>query len=218
MEISIQEIDVSIKDVFKETEVLSTSTVYEKTDDINELKLVIFMNKVFYAKTNILYTKLIFRVDKEKKKLTKNFFTYLYDINCVYKQIDFTDLEDFKNKLTKIFKNNKFGDDIKTLSKFLRTPSIDINEWLNKNNVRDLSVYGFKYDPQIKIIPCKILNFNFSINISNIYQIDLNIVKEENDIYYYNFKILDETFTVERNNLKDISELIAHTLKNKLSK
>ena len=46
MIITIEDISNSIKEIFKDAEILSTDTVYEKIDDSENLKLVIFFNKI----------------------------------------------------------------------------------------------------------------------------------------------------------------------------
>ena len=99
-----------IKEIFDETKALSVESVYEKIEGSNDLRLVISMNKILYDDINIIYTKIIFTCDNTKSKLTKSNFTYLYDINCEYHRLDFTTLEDFSNKISNIFKENKFGE------------------------------------------------------------------------------------------------------------
>ena len=214
----IFEIESLLREVFDETELLDSSSTYEKTDDPNEHKLIIFLNKVYYTNTNILYTKLIFRVDKEHENITKDYFTYLWDINCIYKQVNFSSKQNLKSKLSKIFKDKLFGPDIKTLSEFLVSPSVKVNEYLNKNNIIDVSVYGFKYDPLVKIQPCKTLNFHFTINISNKWELDLKIDKSEKDLYYIYLTLLDDTKTIQKEDLNNLDELIGNFIKQKLNK
>jgi len=216
MEIIISDLVNAINNSFDSTKVMSVDSVYEKIDNSNELKLIIFMNGVLYNDINIIYTKLIFIVDGSKYKLTKNYFTYLYDINCEYVRIDFEDLEDFKTKIKDIFKKNKFGDDIKVLSKFIKSPAVLVNEWLNENDVTDISVTGFKYEPKIKIMPCKSLFFSFGINLSSDQSIELEISREKQDFYIFKFKILDNYVTVEQENLNNLVRVIGETLKNKI--
>lgn len=216
MNILISDLENKIKSVFNSTKVLSVDSVYEKIDNSNDLKLVIFMNKVLYNDINIIYTKLIFIVNGDKSKLTKNYFTYLYDINCEYVRIEFEDLEDFSKKIQNIFKKKKFGDDIKILSKFIKSPAVLVNDWLNENEVSDLSVTGFKYEPKIKIMPCKSLFFSFTINLSNNQIIDLEIYKEKDSFYFFKFNILQKYFTVEQKNLNNLVSIVGDALKNKV--
>ena len=98
MNISIEELVNKIKSIFDTTKVLSVDTIYEKISNSDELRLVISINKILYDDINIIYTKFIFTTDNMKSKLTKNYFTYLHDINCEYIRIDFSNLDDFENK------------------------------------------------------------------------------------------------------------------------
>lgn len=216
MEIIISDLVDAINRGFNSTKVLSVDTVYEKIENSTDLKLVIFLNRVLYSDINIIYTKLIFIVDGSKYKLNKNYFTYLYDINCEYVRVDFEDLEEFKSKIKEIFKENKFGDDIKILSKFIKSPAVLVNEWLSENDVTDISVTGFKYEPKIKIMPCKSLFFSFGINLSTEQSIELEISRENQDFYLFKFKILDNYITVEQENLNNLVKVIGETLKNKI--
>ena len=123
MDILVGDLVGKIKEVFDSTKVLSVESVYEKINDSEDLRLVISMNKILYDDVNIIYTKIIFNCDGTKSKITKNNFTYLFDINCEYVRIEFSTLEDFSSKISSIFKENKFGDNIKILSKFVKSPS-----------------------------------------------------------------------------------------------
>jgi len=216
MEIIISDLVNAINKSFDSTKVLSVDTVYEKIENSTDLKLVIFLNRVLYNDINIIYTKLIFIVDGSKYQLNKNYFTYLYDINCEYVRVDFEDLDDFKSKIQKIFKENKFGENIKILSKFIKSPAVLVNEWLSENDVTDISVTGFKYEPKIKIMPCKSLFFSFGINLSTEQSIELEISKDRDKFYLFKFKILDNYVTVEQENLNNLVQVIGETLKNKI--
>lgn len=218
MEILISDLVNAINNSFDSTKVISVDSVYEKIDDSEDLKLVIFLNRVLYDDINIIYTKLIFIVDQDKYKLTKNYFTYLYDINCEYLRVDFDDLDDFKTKIQDIFKKNKFGENIKILSEFIKSPAVLVNEWLNENDVSDISVTGLKYEPKVNIIPCKSLFFSFVINLSNEQTIELEISKKKEDFYVFKFKILDEYETVEQKDLTNLVQTVSETLKNKIKR
>jgi len=215
MEITIKEIESSIKKVFSDAEVLKTDSVYETIDDSDNLKLIIFINKMFQKDVSVLYTKLIFVVNSGKIKLINNSFLYLYDINCNYSNIDFTDTEDFEKKLKNIIKHEKFGNDLKTLSKFVENPAFSINEWFKKNFVNELSITNVKYDPKMFIMPCKSLFFSFTITVNNI-DVEFSIKKENSQTYIFTFQINDETINIEKPNLKTLISTIGTTLKNKL--
>jgi hypothetical protein len=215
MEITIKEIENSIKNVFKDSDVLNTETVYEQIDDSENLKLIIFINKMFGEKTNILYTKIIFTVDSGKIKLTNNSFLYLYDINCKYTNVDFSDLYEFEKKMNKIFEKGIFGNDLKFLSDFIEKPAIIINDWFSTHLIKNINVMSIKYNPDMYIMPCKSLHFSFTINVNNI-DVNFTLTKENNKNYIFTFIINDETVTINKSNLKNIDDTIGTILKNKL--
>lgn len=216
MNISIEEISNAFKDEFKDADVLFTDHVYEKIENSDNLKLVIFINKLFEKNISVLYTKFIFVVDSEKKYLVNNSFSYLYDINCVYNQENFEDIEDFKNRIRKIYDDKKFGDNLKILSKFIESPSFLINEWLEDNDVTNISIVNVEYNPKIHIIPCKSLFFSFNLNINNTENVELIIKKENDNVFVLDFKIYDKTISVEKQNLSTLVETIGDTLKNNI--
>jgi hypothetical protein len=218
MIISIQDIEKAIKDVFGEAKIYNTNSVYEEIQDSDNLKLVIFFNKLFYEQTSCLYTKLIFVTDPNKVNLAKNSFLYLYDINCVYQSVDFEDTDEFKKKLKRIFEKEKFGKNIKILSKFVENPASLVNDWFYENNIKNISIIGFKYDPKVDIVPCKSLFFSFILNINETEQVELTIKKEGKGLFVYDFKFNDGNVKVEKQNLNTLVEVIGDTLKNKLMK
>lgn len=215
MAILLSDLEQKIDKIFNTSKVLSVNSVWEKSDS-TDWKLVIFLNKILYDDIYVIYTKLIFIADEQKTKLTKNFFSYLYEINCEWVRVDFNDLEDFTSKIKDIFEGNKFGKDIKILSEFMKSPAVLINEWLGENKISDISVTGFNYEPKVKIMPCKSLFFSFGIDLSNNSKVGLEIKKENENKYFFKFQILDDYFTVEQDNLNNLVSVIGDTLKNKV--
>ena len=158
MNITIEEVEKSIKKILGDSDILNTESVYEKIDgEDNKLKLVIFFNKIFGDHDSILYTKLIFITDTDKINLSNNTFLYLYDINCQYNNVNFDDLDELTEKLDGIINKAKFGPNLKILSEFIEKPSFLINDWLKEHNVNNFSISTIRYNPKIHIIPCKSL-------------------------------------------------------------
>lgn len=215
MDIIVGDLVNKIKEAFDSTKVLSVESVYEKIENSNDLRLIISMNKILYDDVNIIYTKLIFTSDNTKSRLTKNNFTYLYDINCEYVRVEFSNLDDFSTKISNIFKENKFGEDIKILSKFVKSPSTLINTWFEENDITDLSVINVK-EEKISIMPCKSLAFDFKIDLNNNQNVDLNISKESENEYVFKFKIFNNIYEDKQPNLKSLVETIGDNLKNKI--
>lgn len=214
---TVKELDDKLKEIFKELQAYDISTVYEKDENSEDYKLVVFFNKIFFKEVTVLYTKFIFFVDSEKINVTKDSFLYLFDINCLYKNVEFTDLDDMKNKIDKIFKNERFGPDLKVLSKFIEAPATSINDWFATNNVKTLSVHNVQYSPKIKVIPCKSLFFSFKLDINGTNEVELTITKERSNLYNIDFHILNDTISLEKSNLNSLIETIGTTLKNKLT-
>jgi len=215
MDISVGDLVNEIINIFDSTKVRSVDSVYEKIDGSSDLKLIISLNKVMFDNINVFYTKLIFTTNESKGRITRNNFTYLFDVNCEYIRIDFSTLEDFSNKLNNVFKNNKFGDDIKTISKFVKSPSTLINTWFEENKITDISVTNVD-DKKIELMPCNSLYFNFKIDISNNQSVDLKLTKVNNKEYLFKFKIFEEEYDEKQANLNNLIEIIGDNLKNKI--
>lgn len=213
MKITIEEISDSIKKIFDESKLTSIDTIYEKIENSDELKLIIFFHNIFYDNTNIIYSKIIFITDKDKMYLSNNNFVYLYDINCEYKRVDFDDIKDFEIKIKRVFDKKMFGDNIKILSDFMKNPTTRVNKWLSDNNITDKSVFGFKYEPKITIMPCKSLFFNFVINLDDKFDINLVVLKENTNKYKLTFKVNDKEKEVEIDNLNIMVQEIGKFIK-----
>jgi len=216
MKISVGTIKETVERLFDETKLSSIETIYEKMEGSDNLKLILFFHNIFYGDTNIIYTKIIFITDKDKMILTENNFTYLYDINCEYKKVEFDDMDDFKSKIKSVFDNKKFGKQIKTLSNFIKSPTTFINKWLSDNDVTSKSLIGFKYEPKITIMPCKSLFFNFVMNLNDKFEINLTIVKENSNKYELIFKIEEKTEKIEIDSLSELAEEIGSFIKHKV--
>jgi hypothetical protein len=191
MDISLDNLENIINRLFDESKVSSVETVYEKTEDGKGLKMVVFIHNLFYNKTNIIYAKLLFLVDDQKTKVLKNHFTYLYDINCDYRRVNFNDLDDLKEKISKVFLSRLFGNDIKILSDLMTHPGTIIDKWFKENDMGEFSVYSFKYEPKIKVMPCENLFFNFVLNLDNKENIEIVLIKEGKSEYSLKFKCND---------------------------
>ena len=212
MNISIEELVNKIKSIFDTTKVLSVDTIYEKISNSDELRLVISINKILYDDINIIYTKFIFTTDNMKSKLTKNYFTYLHDINCEYIRIDFSNLDDFENKIKSIFKEKKFGENIKILSDFIKSPATLINKWFENNEISDISIINID-EPKISIMPCKLLYFNFKLSLSNNQNVDLTITKNNDAEYNFKFEVFKKTYEDNKSDLNTLVETIGENLK-----
>lgn len=209
--ISLIDIENIIENIFNDSNVQSVNTVYEK--DNNNLKLVISINGLFNDKCNILHTKFIFRVDKEKTKLISNSFKYLYDINCNYKEIKFDSIITLEEKINNIIDNKNFGDDISNISNIFIALSTNINKKLEKENIYDISVYNVNYSPLTDIIPCKSFSFDFKINLNNVDNIKMNIRKISKNEFKYSFNNKDWNYDITKTDINSTIDIIVSVLK-----
>lgn len=210
----IQEIEQIFKKVFKSDGLVKTvDSIYEKPDNGDFLKLVISIHGLTTDDTKVIHTKFIFKVDKNKVNLISNNFVYLFDINCKYNIVDFEDQRELEDKLKNIIKNNDFGKDIQILSEFIEAPSMLLNHYMNRNNISEYSIFDVSYEPKFKTNPCKSTTFDFDINISDNYRINLSIRKSNTeDKYKLQFKFMEDISTIEVDTIKNIHLLIGSNI------
>lgn len=225
--IRIAEIEQSFKDIFEEEDglVQSVETTYEISNNEDFYKLVISLHGLSIEDTLIIHTKFIFKTDLEKRNIIDNSFIYLYDINCNYHKIDFSNITDMKNKIETIIESNDFGEEIQILSDFIEAPAMFLNYYMRRAKITDYSIFDVKYEPKFKTTPCDKTTFDFEINVNNNYQFDVSIYKidkksddEENDIYRYQFKFMDDVETIESDTLKNIHFTIGSNISRILDK
>jgi len=223
----ISEVENIFKELFQDEKglVKTVETVYEKSDDGKFLKLVISIHDLRVQDTLIIHTKFIFKTDLDKINIIENSFSYLYEINCLYRTVSFKDAFDLKEKVKKIVDSNKFGKDIQSMSEFIDSPAKLLNSYLGKNNITDYSVSVVDYEPKFKVKPCDETTFDFLIDImneNNSYKISLCISKFKNELgeirYRFRFRLLDKSETVEVDSLLDLHILIANKIVEMLDK
>lgn len=231
MNIKISEIESVIRDIFDEEKglVSSVETLYETPKGEDFLKLVISLHGLNTEDATIIHTKFIFKVDSGKRHLIDNSFIYLYDINCVYHKIEFSNIIDLQEKIKDVIDSNDFGEDIQILSDFIEAPALFLNYYMKRAKITDYSVFEVEYEPKFKTHPCDKTSFDFKININNNYDIELSIWKieaqkdDEVDKYKFQFRFMDEIKTVETDSLNNIhyfigsniAKLLDRKLKNK---
>jgi len=210
--IGLSELNSVIKKIFNDTKVSSVGTTYEKFDD--GYKIIITINNIFYNKTNIIHTKLVFYTDKNKSKLINNYFDYLYDINCVFKRIKFDDIYNLESKINNIFDNKKFGEDIKTLSDINVVLSTTVNKWLKDNDIDTISLYNITYNPLVDSLPCDSMFFEFDINLDDIRHLKMNIKKLDKNEFKISFSENEWFKDITIDSLKAIPQTIGEIVKN----
>lgn len=234
MEIKISEIEQGFKDIFEVEEgVINTvESVYEMSLDEKFYKLVISIHGLSTQDTSIIHTKFIFKTDLDKRNIIDNSFIYLYDINCIYHKMEFTNVLDMKKKIEDIVESKSFGEDLQILSDFIEAPSMFLNYYMRRSKITDYSIFDVEYEPKFKTTPCDKVTFDFKININNNYHMELSIQKidrpsddkEDNvDIYKFQFKFMDEIETFETDTIKNvhffigdhIAKILDRKLKNK---
>jgi len=216
--IGIGEIEEAFRTIFEEEEglVRSIESVYEMAEDESHYRLVISIHGLSVEDTTIIHTKFIFHTDLEKRLIINENFTYLYDINCIYHIVEFTDLSSMKNKVRDIVESNNFGNDIKQLSDFIEAPAMFLNHYMRKEEVTKYSIFEVKYDPKFKTQPCDQTTFDFDININNSHDLFVSISKVDKDrdeVYYkFQFKFMDDIVTEESDVLDNIHFIIGSSI------
>jgi hypothetical protein len=225
--IKISEIEQIFKDVFDEENgvVTSVDTVYEDSDDY--YKLVISVHGLSMEDTTIIHTKFIFKTDKNKRNIIEDSFIYLYDINCIYHKINFSNVIDMKQHIEDILESKNFGEDLQILSDFIESPAMFLNYYMRRAKITEYSIFDVKYEPKFKTTPCDKTTFDFKININNNYDINLSISKIEVndmtedelvDVYKFQFVFMDEIITVENDTLSNVHYFIGENISKILNK
>ena len=229
--IKISEIQEIFKTVFEEEEGVASSveTVYEISPDESYYKMVVSIHGLQTEDVSIIHTKFIFKLDLDKKRLVENSFIYLYDINCVYHKIEFTNVVDIREKVEDIIESNDFGQDLQILSDFIEAPAMFLNYYMRRAKITDYSIFEVEYQPKFKTQPCDKTTFDFKLNINNNYDMELSISKierteeEDVDVYKFQFCFMDDIETFETDSLKNvhffigdhIAKILDKKLKNK---
>ena len=91
---TFKEASEQLLNFFKDSQVVKTSAVWEKFDDDKGYKWVLVLHNLNWGDAIVIHTKFILKTDKEKQNLLKQQFSYLYDMNCQYRFVDFESLKD----------------------------------------------------------------------------------------------------------------------------
>jgi hypothetical protein len=235
MSIKISEIEEIFNEVFEEEKGLvnSVDTVYETPEEDSDfIKLIISIHGLVTEDVSIIHTKFIFKCDLDKRNIVDMSFIYLFDINCVYHKMEFTNILDLKRKVEDIIESNNFGQDLQILSDFIEAPAMFLNYYMRRAKITDYSIFDVEYTPKFKTTPCDKTTFDFKFNINNNYDMELSISKvdrpsddeEDNiDTYKFQFRFMDEIETFESDTLKNfhffigsnIAKILDKKLKNK---
>lgn len=214
--LTLKQVDDVIREVFTEKLAKSVDTVYQKKDDF--YMLVISIHGLELDDTIIIHTKFIFPTNKEKTGLINNKFSYLKNLGCVYKYVEFEDdsTEDLKEKIMDILNSNDFDEELRDLSEFLSdSPDSRINHHLYQNKVEKISVHEVKYDPKFKMSPCGDTTYDFDLNINNNYEVNISIKRKEpytdKSTFDVSFK-LNDIETIEIESMNNIGEVIGEQL------
>lgn len=224
--IKISEIEQTFKDLFEDEEglVKSIDTVYEMSENKDFYKLVISIHELSVSDTYIIHTKFIFKTDTDKRHILDDSFIYLYNINCVYHKIEFSNIVDMRRKVEQIVESRNFGEDIQILSDFIESPATFLNHYMRRAKITEYSIFDVKYEPKFKVLPCDKTTFDFEININNNYTFEVSVYKVDgdgsdmSDIYKYQFKFMDDIETVEMESLNNIHYIIGSIIAKMLDK
>jgi hypothetical protein len=217
------ELQEKIKHIFEGAKVKTFDDVLET--DRNGYNWILTFNTLTIPTALIIHTKFIFKLDHDKQNLRANEFLYLYDLNCKYRFKRFKDLDDLEVIIRDILYNNRlhderqerdydgFGENVMAISKFMTSPAKSINQYFYENEINNLSVYDFEYEPTNEIIPCKLLTLDFEFNINNRADVKLNIRKEDEDNFVFTFTHGDKVDEIDVEDLVDLTPIVAQYIK-----
>jgi hypothetical protein len=196
-------------------------TVSGKLINLNDKKI----NKTKNKETIIVNNKEITLTNDNVIKKSNLSFIYLYDINCVYHQMDFKSVIDLKEKVLDIIESKDFGEDLQILSDFIEAPAMFLNYSMRRHKITDYSIFDVEYQPKFKTTPCDKTTFDLKVNINNYYNMDLSISKvdrneeeDEVDSYKFQFRFMDEIETLESDTLSNVHYFIGSNLAKLLDK
>jgi len=214
--LTLKQVDDTIKEIFTDKLVKSVDIVYQKKGDF--YMLVISIHGLELDDTIILHTKFIFPTNIEKTGLINNKFSYLRDLGCGYKYVEFEEdnMNDLKERIMDILNSNDFSDDLKDVSEFLSdSPDSRINSFLYQRGIETISVHEVRYDPKFKISPCEDTTYDFDLNINNNYEVNVSIKRDlpykDNSTFTISFKFNDIQ-TIEVDSMGNIGEVIGEEL------
>lgn len=179
-------------------------------DDVNGYNWILSFQELRNEMTIILHTKLIFKIDKDKKYLRKNEFLYLYDLNCKYRIVKFDSLTDLENIIFRIMRDNTFSDDMVSLSEFLIEPEIIINEYFRKEEIDGITIFELRYIPS-NLMNCNDMELLFKGNINNSTDFNLTIKKDKDFIITLTYE--GSTYNKTIKDLSDLSNSIGSLFK-----
>lgn len=198
------ELQKKIKDIFSEAKMKKFKDVLEK--DVNGWNWILSFHNLETIEALVVHTKFIFKLTDDKTKIRKNEFLYLKDMDCLYKIVSFSDLEDLRNQINEILRQDLFGENMLAISQFMISPAMTMNQFFYDKKINNYSIYDFQYEPKVAITPCQELKLEFKFNVNNKDDVDMNIEKiKEQDfkITFYHNNDKHEIHTKSLKNLKD---------------
>ena len=200
--------------IFTGSKVRTFKDVLEK--DVNGWNWILDFEDLRTDTALIVHTKMIFKLDSDKKYLRKLDFLYLKDINCLYKIVKFTSLDDLETIIKNILSQNMFGKSLMSISQFLIEPEQSINTFLFKNKKEGVSIFSFEYTPIKSMIACQDLEFNFKFNINNTQDVEMKIKKIKKEEFKIIFSYSDDKWETTQKELSNLVEVVGKFIIDKL--
>ena len=210
------ELQKKIQDIFSNAEVKKFKDVLEK--DINGWNWILSFHNLVGENYIIIHTKFIFKLTEDKKNLRKNDFLYLKDIDCLYKIVNFSDLENLRSQIHEILSQDLFGENILSVSQFMISPAMTLNQHFYDKNIEGYSIFDFQYDPKIAITPCQELKLEFKFNVNNIDDVDMVIEKIKDGDFKISFYHNKNEKTTHIKSLKNLKEEVGTYIQKNLEK
>jgi hypothetical protein len=207
MEKNIKWVDVQkmIKHIFSTSKMRNFKDVLEK--DVKGWNWVLDFEDLRTDTSLIIHTKFIFKLDEKKEFLRKLDFLYLKDINCLYKIVSFDSSGHLENSIKEILNKNLFGENLMSLSQFLIEPDRNMNQYFYEHNIKGVSIFSFIYEPFKEIVPCQDMEFNFKINVNNVYEIKMKILKKKKGVFDIIYSHMGKEWVIQQEKLNNLVEV-----------
>jgi hypothetical protein len=212
MQLEWVELQKRIKTIFSIAQVKKFKDVLQK--DANGWNWILSFHELRTDTTLVLHTKIIFKLDKDKKFLRKNEFLYLKEFPCKFKIIKFSSLGNLENILDQIFSQSMFGDNSMILNELLVDPEMEINNYFSSNSISGYTVFEFEYIPGDALKSCQKLILKFKVNVNNNQDFEFYIRKKNK--FEIIFDYAGKKKIVKQESLKNLVEIIAKFIVNNL--
>lgn len=166
-----------LESVFGDEKAITAKSVWEK--DGEKYKYVLTAHGLLSGNKPVLLSKFILWADENKLELVSKNLTWLYDVNCVYRSVQFDNETSLKSAAEKILKDYVFGNNLRTLSELsLLGTASKMNDCLAGKGIKNMSVHSFTYQPLHTVKPCEATTFDYKLSLNGEHEIQMSVRKD----------------------------------------